>query len=265
MDNRAREQSVPVDLRKEVSIELIQTENMMEYSFEPVIQYASNKPFSVQGDYSNDCSQISKILEDLFEDIAGDLDDHVSEEQHFGRINTQNVDESRGLNVEIRDKVLPIENNNNNYNSNAHKRIAKLTLPPDYNPNNSKWTLRHRYPGPELIELLRYSGVYVNALKLKYCNELATDCRSLTRMLMVEVFSNSALKVCSLTGARPTFYRGPKTEVRPGLDQDARDILVKYVEMYGKLKGWCTEDRRVIINTMRSKLCSSRPRDRYRF
>ncbi|CAH2088160.1 unnamed protein product [Euphydryas editha] len=140
-------------------------------------------------------------------------------------------------------------------------RIAKFTLPPDYNPNNSKWTFRHRYPKPELKELLRYSGVYVNAINLEHCNELATDYKSLTRLLMVEVFSDSALKVCSLTGAKASCFRGNETDVRPGLDKDARAILVRYVEIYGEKQGWCTEDYRAIINAMRNKLYSSIRKD----
>ncbi|KAG8039456.1 hypothetical protein G9C98_008099, partial [Cotesia typhae] len=91
-----------------------------------------------------------------------------------------------------------------------------------------------------------------------------TDCKSLARMLMVEVFSQSALKVCSLTGARTTFYGGSKTEVRPGLEKDARDVLIKYVETYGEKRGWCTEDRRGMINSMRNKLYSLRCRKRHR-
>ncbi|XP_044591676.1 uncharacterized protein LOC123269855 [Cotesia glomerata] len=270
MDNRAYDQSVPVDLRRGVPMELIQTENMMEYANGPVRQYASKKLFSVHGDFLNECSQVSKIIEDLLGDLAEDLGlrtstgDHVSEEEHFGRINSQNVNKFRGLNVEIRDKVLPIEDNNNT--SEARKqRIAKFTLPPDYDPNNSKWTLRYRYPKPELIELLRYSGLYVNAANLKHCNESATDCKSLAQLLMVEVFSDSALKVCSLTGAKAIRFRGIKTDVRPGLDKDARAILVRYVEIYGEKQGWCTEDHRAIINAMRNKLYSSRKKDRHHF
>ncbi|CAD6243708.1 GSCOCT00014215001.2-RA-CDS [Cotesia congregata] len=90
------------------------------------------------------------------------------------------------------------------------------------------------------------------------------DCKSLAQLLMLEVFSESALKVCSLTGAKATCFRGTKTDVRPGLDKDERAILVRYVEIYGEKQRWCTEDHRAIINVMRNKLYSSRRKDRHR-
>lgn len=78
----------------------------------------------------------------------------------------------------------------------------------------------------------------------------------------MEVFSDSALKVCSLTGARATCFDYIETDVRPGLDKDARATLIRYIEIYGREAKWCTEEPKSIINCMRNKLYSYRLKNR---
>lgn len=132
-------------------------------------------------------------------------------------------------------------------------KMVQFTLPPDYDPNDSRWTLRYRNPGPTLTEPILNSSIYVKYLNLFHILASAEDCKSLARLLMVEVFSDNALKVCSLTGARcPSFTRD--SPVRPGLDENARNTMITYIKKCGRRKGWRIPHDQDIINIMRVKL-----------
>ncbi len=167
-----------------------------------------------------------------------------------------------GLTAEIRNEGLSIGVDSDDTSKVLKPKIARFTLPPDYDPNDSRWTLRYRNSGPGLTELLPFSGIYVNTAILNECQRLAKDCKSLARLLIVEVFSDSALKVCSLTGAKPACLNWIETDVRPGLEKYARAILIRYIEIYGREKMCCTEKPKAIINSMRTKLYSYRLKNR---
>lgn len=136
---------------------------------------------------------------------------------------------------------------------NKPKRIKKVFLPAEYDENDSKWTLKNREPGLGLVELMDDSGVYVKALELKNCKRLSKDCKSLARMLLIEIFNRSALGTCSWTGARAKAFDQDGTNVRPGLDEHARTVLMNYVAEHAKKEGWYYENH-TILNSIRNKM-----------
>ncbi|XP_057321120.1 uncharacterized protein LOC130664936 [Microplitis mediator] len=130
----------------------------------------------------------------------------------------------------------------------------KFVLPRDYDKNDSRWTLKHRRLVPGVVELMPHTNVYINFVALSNCKRLAKDCKSLARMLLVEIFTKSALSVCSLTGSRARAYDIVGATVRPGLDENARTVLLSYVEEYGRAKDWITVDTSSIQNSLRNKM-----------
>nr|AOH69120.1 hypothetical protein A6F54_47 [Microplitis mediator bracovirus] len=130
----------------------------------------------------------------------------------------------------------------------------KFVLPPEYDKNDSRWTLKHRRLVPGVVELMPHTNVYINFVALSNCKRLAKDCKSLARMLLVEIFTKSALAVCSLTGSRARAYDIVGATIRPGLDENARTVLLTYVEEYGREKSWITLDTQSIQNSIRNKM-----------
>nr|ACE75153.1 conserved hypothetical protein [Glyptapanteles flavicoxis] len=155
----------------------------------------------------------------------------------------EEAEEESGHHEEEENKVAKTKHNSRGW---------KFTLPPEYDPKDSRWTMRYREPALNIVELIKSSGVYVNKFNLSNIQRLSKDCKSLARMMMLEIFSDNALKVCSLTGARPKSSDEPK--VRPGLDEHARKVLLTYVETYGRKQGWCTSDKQALTISLRNKL-----------
>ncbi|KAJ2949342.1 hypothetical protein O0L34_g15253 [Tuta absoluta] len=144
------------------------------------------------------------------------------------------------------------------------KRMAQFTLPPEYDRNDSRWTLKYRYPGKTLTELILHSRIYVNSKELRRSLASATNYKTLTRSLMMEVFSENALIVCSFTGARCPWY-SRDSPVRPGLDVNARHTVVKYIQKYGEQKRWHIPGDHAIIQSMTIKLHDCRRKGRIHY
>lgn len=147
--------------------------------------------------------------------------------------------------------------NNDNYDEEATKTMKKpcsFILPSDYDPNDTRWTLKYQVPGPGIIELIPHSNIYIKVHRLAYCKRVARDCETLARMLLTEIFSISALSVCSLTGARAKAFDLDGSDVRPGLDEHARSVLLIFVEEYGIKNRWRVFDTQSILNSIRSKI-----------
>ncbi|XP_061727443.1 uncharacterized protein LOC133532689 [Cydia pomonella] len=138
--------------------------------------------------------------------------------------------------------------------SKNHKRRYTFVLPPEYDPNDSRWTLKHRKNGPGLIELIPQSRIYVNEKRFKKVIESSNDCRALARLLLTEVFSKNALSVCSMTGGQARAFKPLENDVRPGLDKHARLVLLAFIEEYGNKRKWNTADTMGIISSIRTKI-----------
>lgn len=135
-----------------------------------------------------------------------------------------------------------------------HCYQSKFVLPPEYDENDSRWTLKHRTPAPGLVELMPHTGVYVKEVKLNKCKKLANDCNDLARVLSLAIFRTSALRTCSLTGARAKAYDLFGENIRPGLDENARKVILEFVKQYGSSKGWKTSNTKSILNSIRNKM-----------
>lgn len=132
------------------------------------------------------------------------------------------------------------------------KKPRLFVLPPDYDPNDTRWTLRHRKPGPKIVELIPKNNIYVNKNRLGYSCAVAKNCNELTIMLLQIIFSASALSVCSLTGERVIGKHG--SNIRPGLDEHALGILLIFIKKHGVSKGWQVPDTLTFVNIIQSKL-----------
>ncbi|CAG9790043.1 unnamed protein product [Diatraea saccharalis] len=139
-----------------------------------------------------------------------------------------------------------------------HQQKNAWVLPPEYDPNNPKWTRKYQKKAPGLVELIPRTNVYVNKKELANCKRESKDCRTLARLLLTEVFSADALGVCSLTGSKAKAFTSMNLEVRPGLDEDARMVLLTFVERYGAKRGWRTDDTSAIISSIRTKILEMR-------
>ncbi|XP_050682746.1 uncharacterized protein LOC126978076 [Leptidea sinapis] len=134
--------------------------------------------------------------------------------------------------------------------------IRTFILPPEYDPHDTRWTLKYRENDPELnlVELVPGSSVFINSLKLAHCKLTAKNSKELARMLLVEIFSMTALSVCSLTGVRANAFDISGTNVRPGLDEKARMTILTFVEKHAVEKKWGPFDSQSVINSLRSKI-----------
>uniref|UniRef100_A0A2A4IZV6 BEN domain-containing protein n=2 Tax=Heliothis virescens TaxID=7102 RepID=A0A2A4IZV6_HELVI len=119
---------------------------------------------------------------------------------------------------------------------------------------DTKWTLRHQGPGTGLIELMPFSGIYVSQAELSNCQALVSDVKKFARVLLPMIFTTEALRTCTYTGNRPKMKFPESFEVRPGLDENARNTLLAYVMKYGNESGWPMVSPEVIITSLKNKL-----------
>ena len=250
-----------MNLNRKTLIKLIQTKNMMEYTPDAVKESASCEQFSVCDGHADEPCEFTALMSD-YENHASLPASESNEDPKIidltAEINEDDCDDTIKVPKEKMSSSTEVPKIYQRSTTVPKRKIAGFTLPPDYDPADSKWTLRYRHPVPGLIELMPFSGIYVSTTNLLKCHEHAGDCRSLIRLLMMEVFSNSALKVCSLTGAKPRCVE--ETAVRPGLDKYARDVLVSYVIIYGLKNGWHIDKPQAIASSMYRKLHNIRIR-----
>lgn len=175
---------------------------------------------------------------------------------------------------DLRENRTEQTNNHTNYDNNNHsnndsdddnneeqqkKRAnSRLNLPPEYNPTDSRWTLKYQTLSRGLMELVPESRVYIKILDLGRCLRKAKGCKQLARLLLQDIFSYNALRVCSLTGSKPKASKYNDQDTRPGLDANARKVLVAYVRDYGRRKGWYVPHPDIIIGSIRGVLQRSR-------
>ncbi|XP_073963114.1 uncharacterized protein [Choristoneura fumiferana] len=135
------------------------------------------------------------------------------------------------------------------------KRIRiSFDLPPEYDPDDSRWCLKYRGEGLGVKEIMPNSNVYVNERQVMNCKRVAKTSNALATMLLVEIFSYNALIVCSLTGSKATSYQVEGDKVRPGLDKNARETLLAYVEQHEEEMKWPKVSRQRILDSLRFKL-----------
>ena len=73
--------------------------------------------------------------------------------------------------------------------------------------------------------MVKNSKIYVNKFELKTAKSRCQNQTELARALMKSVFTDEALKKCSLTGQRAKGT--PKTEIgRPGLDEKCVNAIL---------------------------------------
>ncbi|XP_061714852.1 uncharacterized protein LOC133523348 [Cydia pomonella] len=158
------------------------------------------------------------------------------------------------------------QDGNENKDKGASSRTCEFprsfVLPPEYDPNDSRWTLKYhnKDSAPSLVELVPESNVFVDSIQLSHCKRVAKDSKALARLLLAEIFRESALSVCSLTGARANAFYNDESDVRPGLDENARVVMLSYVEDYTKEKKWGPYNGQRVINSLRSRLQEMRYR-----
>ncbi|KAI8434760.1 hypothetical protein MSG28_003280 [Choristoneura fumiferana] len=173
---------------------------------------------------------------------------NIPKEQHEKKINhrMEETMDANENNVNDSDK-------NETASSYSHP-TRKFTLPKEYDKNNSRWTLKHLQKKKGLVELLPNSGVYVDAIRLSNCKRISKDSKMLARMLLVEVFSANALRTCSLTGKRAYAFHTDETDIRPGLDEHAKNVLLNFVEEFANEKNWVKTSNLIICNSLRNSV-----------
>ncbi|XP_022832170.1 uncharacterized serine-rich protein C215.13-like isoform X2 [Spodoptera litura] len=139
-------------------------------------------------------------------------------------------------------EIEPRENSSNDEQlSNSYNHLEQFHLPPEYNPNDSRWTLKIRERMPGVVELVPKTGIYVVHEELQYAKHVSKDCQSLAQQLLPEVFNRLALGVClTLTEAREAKNSSKlvPSNVEPILDQGGCKALLKFVLYYGAQRGW---------------------------
>ncbi|CAG17398.1 unnamed protein product [Bracoviriform congregatae] len=154
---------------------------------------------------------------------------------------------------------IPAGDNDNttgvdNATTSIHELRGTFSLPPEYDPNDTKWTLKYRENKRGLVELIPRTGVYVKRKELKRCIRESNDCRTLARLLLTEVFSQNALSVCTWTGGKAKAFNSVNIDIRPGLDENARMVLLTFVEQHGKKCGWSMANTSAVMSTIRTKI-----------
>ncbi|XP_013136511.1 PREDICTED: uncharacterized protein LOC106101737 [Papilio polytes] len=135
---------------------------------------------------------------------------------------------------------------------------CSFVLPQEYNPNDSRWTLRYPAIVPGVVELIAGSNIYVNERSLNSCKRVANTYRTLGRLLLVEIFSQNALSVCTLIGRKKNTLNTCELDVRPGLDGEGIRILLKYLEIHGFINGWEPFDLKSVETSLRNRLLEIR-------
>ncbi|CAH2059148.1 unnamed protein product, partial [Iphiclides podalirius] len=124
---------------------------------------------------------------------------------------------------------------------------VRSSLPPHRCHVDTKWTRRHRAPAPNLTELMPHKGVYVDRDRLWHCTSLAKNSNTLASLLLPEVFSDEALRTCSVNGSCTV----------PGLDYAAKFALLKYVKCHAIQHDWPYNESDLVKN-IRSRLVAER-------
>ncbi|CAF4812527.1 unnamed protein product [Pieris macdunnoughi] len=184
--------------------------------------------------FAENCKIIKQFIELTNEVCAGpdigDLEPAVKELENIMmkvNINENNSDKATGSKVQndARKKEEKKQNSdgtevkNNNPLNKIRGQARKFTLPPEYDPNDSRWTLKHREKKSGVDELLPHSR-----------------------------------SICSLTGKKPNAFDLEGTSVRPGLDEHARTVLLDYVKKHAAEQNWVEFDLQLILNTIRNKM-----------
>ncbi|XP_059049603.1 uncharacterized protein LOC131844680 [Achroia grisella] len=170
---------------------------------------------------------------------------------HKEKLDSRDAKEE-GRNMNKKDKTD--DNNTDHAPSKIERRDRSFTLPPEYDENDSKWTIRHRNKKKGLVELMPHSGVYINAMKLNNSKRHSNDTRSFARKLLPEIFTENALRTCSLTGKKACVFDPDGIHVRPGLDNHARMVLLDYVQKYSRKRNWIILDRQLLHTCLRNKI-----------
>nr|ABK57043.1 hypothetical protein GIP_L1_00570 [Glyptapanteles indiensis] len=138
-----------------------------------------------------------------------------------------------------------------------HNDLRRFVLPPEYDPHDTRWTLKYPTNLPGLVELMPQSGIYVSYGELKYCQQVSKDCKSLARRLLPEVFNRKALGVCLSMSEKAHASNNVGSNLRPELDKHASKVLLNFVIDYGLHCGWNT-DSKPILSTLHSKIQETR-------
>ncbi|KAG6465233.1 hypothetical protein O3G_MSEX015016 [Manduca sexta] len=123
------------------------------------------------------------------------------------------------------------------------KRIVHV--PPEFDENDTRWTLRHRQPGPGLKELIENSEVHVEVDKLNRYTGMATSSEYLTKVLMTIIFTDEALSYCNMFAQK-----------KNKLDNNAVNVLFEFVKGFASRKGLPAVDLVTFNDWVRSKLRS---------
>nr|ABK57044.1 hypothetical protein GIP_L1_00580 [Glyptapanteles indiensis] len=134
-----------------------------------------------------------------------------------------------------------------------HNNLRRFVLPPEYDPHDTRWTLKYPTNLPGLVELMPQSDIYVSYGELKYCQQVSKDCKSLARRLLTEVFNKKALSVCLSMSEKAQASNNVGSNLRPELDEHASKVLLNFVIDYGLQCGWNT-DLKPILDTLHSKI-----------
>ncbi len=165
--------------------------------------------------------------------------------------------EERHLEVTARANSNHENQHSNNVSDKApkeiHNNLQRFVLPPEYDPHDTRWTLKYRTNLPGLVELMPQSGIYVSYGELKYCQQVSKDCKSLARRLLPEVFNRKALGVCLSMSEKAQASNIVGSNLRPELDEHASTVLLNFVIDYGLQCGWNT-DLNPILNSLHSKI-----------
>ncbi|XP_045490773.1 uncharacterized protein LOC111000263 isoform X1 [Pieris rapae] len=134
-----------------------------------------------------------------------------------------------------------------------NEKLYRVVLPPEYDADDTRWTLKNQKKLPRLVELMPQSGVYVSPRNLNNCQQVSKDCKSLARRLLPEVFSRNALSVCSSLTETWLASNNEYLLCRPELDKHACSVLLNFVFEYGIRCGWNT-DLQPILRALHSEI-----------
>uniref|UniRef100_A0A2H1WFG1 SFRICE_014234 n=1 Tax=Spodoptera frugiperda TaxID=7108 RepID=A0A2H1WFG1_SPOFR len=123
-----------------------------------------------------------------------------------------------------------------------------VNLPPEYDRNDSRWTLKYKNYAPELTELVDNSRVYVNSKNLAAVVNKSQNPKQLARNLLEEVFSKNALYVCKLP--QPTIV----VSDTPELDSGAINAILDFVQKHTTRVNWQHVKRKIVKLSLRGKL-----------
>lgn len=207
-------------------------------------------------DDSNSAEEEIRSMEknemNINQDVSNKTEEELSREVEMNEENKEEGKSNEDINCNDDTEIKDSEKNN--LPKKIRGQARTFTLPNEYDPNNSRWTLKYRKKKKGLVELLPNSRIYIDAIKLNNCKRIAKDSKTLARMLLVEIFSKTALSTCSLTGKKANAYDTDGTCIRPGLDEHARIVLLTYVEQYAIEQKWVKLETQLILGTLRNKL-----------